>query len=87
MDVPRIIREDQEWLKLPHSEKHSVKMTLNACQVSGSNSKNRKFCETYYRPSKNRGEDLIEISMQQSLKIRRALVVKGVFIFCSTNCK
>lgn len=81
VDVPRIIRKDQGWLKLPHSEKkQSMKMTLTGCGVSGSNSKNREFRETYYRLWKNRGEDQLEINMQQSLS-GRAFVLKGVFIY------
>lgn len=36
VDVPRKIRKDQGWLKLPHSEKkQSMKMTLTGCGVSG----------------------------------------------------
>lgn len=82
VDVPRIIQKEQGLLKLPHSEeKHSMKITLMACRVSGSNSKNKEFRETYYKSSKNRGEDLPGVSMQQSLRNGQASVVKGVFIF------
>ena len=82
VDVPRIIRKAQDRLRLPHSEKkHSLKMTLMACRVCGSSSRNKEFLERYYRSSNNHGGNQLEVSMQASLRNGQASVVKGIFIF------
>ena len=81
VDVPRIIRKAQDRLRLPHSEKkHSLKMTLMACRVCGSSSRNKEFLEKYYRSSNNHRGNQLEVSMQASLRNGQASVVKGIFV-------